>query len=81
MMEFSRNDTTVYILPPSIPKRIEGYRWQEFYSAIAALRKSPSASAGLICHRRTQFAAVDDSYNLPKKQTMVSVSAPGSCEN
>ena len=28
-----RYRSTVYILPPSISKKIEGYRWAEFYSA------------------------------------------------
>ncbi len=32
---------TVYILPPSIPKKIEGYRWQSFNPPAAG--KSPAS--------------------------------------
>ena len=49
----------MYILPPSIPKRIEGYRWQSFIPPAAGKSRR---FRGLICHRRShaaiRFAAV-----------------------
>ncbi len=41
----------MYILPPSIPKRIEGYRWQSFAPPAAG---QSGRFRGLICHRRIQ---------------------------
>ena len=40
----------MYILPPSIPKRIEGYRWQSFTPPAAGKSRR---FRGLICHRRS----------------------------
>ena len=45
-----RYRSTVYILPPSISKKIEGYRWQSF-TPPAAGKSRPFR--GLICHRRS----------------------------
>ena len=39
----------MYILPPSIPKRIEGYRWQSFTPPAAGKSRR---FRGLVCHRR-----------------------------
>ena len=41
---------TVYILPPSISKKIEGYRWQSFTPPAAGKSRR---FRGLICHRRS----------------------------
>ena len=46
----------MYILPPSIPKRIEGYRWQSFTPPAAGKSRR---FRGLICHRRSQAADRD----------------------
>ena len=40
----------MYILPPSIPKRIEGYRWQSFTPPQLG---NPRRFRGPICHRHT----------------------------
>ena len=53
----------MYILPPSISKKIEGYRWQSFTPPAAGKSRR---FRGLICHRRSQLgyrkelAAIDD---------------------
>ena len=44
--------STVYILPPSISKKIEGYRWQSFTPPAAGKSRR---FRGLICHRRSQL--------------------------
>ena len=44
----------MYILPPSIPKRIEGYRWQSFTPPQLG---NPRRFRGPICHRHTQKQA------------------------
>ena len=44
-----RYRSTVYILPPSIPKKIEDYRWQSFTPPAAGKSRR---FRGLICHRR-----------------------------
>ena len=41
----------MYILPPSISKKIEGYRWQSFTPPAAG---KSHRFRGLICHRRSQ---------------------------
>ena len=41
----------MYILPPSISKKIEGYRWQSFTPPAAGKSRR---FRGLICHRRSQ---------------------------
>ena len=41
----------MYILPPSISKKIEGYRWQRFTPPAAGKSRR---FRGLICHRRSQ---------------------------
>ena len=46
-----RYRSTVYILPPSISKKIEGYRWQSFTPPAAGKSRR---FRGLICHRRSQ---------------------------
>ena len=46
-----RHRSTVYILPPSISKKIEGYRWQRFTPPAAGKSRR---FRGLICHRRSQ---------------------------
>ena len=43
----------MYILPPSISKKIEGYRWQSFTPPAAGKSRR---FRGLICHRRSQTA-------------------------
>ena len=45
-----RYGSTVYILPPSIAKKIEGYRWQSFTPPAAGKSRR---FRGLICHRRS----------------------------
>ena len=47
-----RYRSTVYILPPSISKKIEGYRWQNFTPPAAGKSRR---FRGLICHRRSQL--------------------------
>ena len=47
-----RYRSTVYILPPSISKKIEGYRWQSFTPPAAGKSRR---FRGLICHRRSQI--------------------------
>ena len=42
----------MYILPPSISKKIEGYRWQSFTPPAAGKSRR---FRGLICHRRSQL--------------------------
>ena len=49
-----RYRSTVYILPPSISKKIEGYRWQSFTPPAAGKSRR---FRGLICHRRSQRPA------------------------
>jgi len=49
----------VYILPPSIPKGIEGYRWQSFTPPAAGKARR---FRGLICHRRIHL----DVHRLPE---------------
>ena len=44
----------MYILPPSISKKIEGYRWQNFTPPAAGKSRR---FRGLICHRRSHFFA------------------------
>ena len=44
----------MYILPPSISKKIEGYRWQSFTPPAAGKSRR---FRGLICHRRSQDRA------------------------
>ena len=48
-----RYRSTVYILPPSISKKIEGYRWQSFTPPAAGKSRR---FHGLICHRRSHPA-------------------------
>ena len=43
----------MYILPPSISKKIEGYRWQSFTPPAAGKSRR---FRGLICHRRSHGA-------------------------
>ena len=43
----------MYILPPSISKKIEGYRWQSFTPPAAGKSRR---FRGLICHRRSHTA-------------------------
>ena len=43
----------MYILPPSISKKIEGYRWQSFTPPAAGKSRR---FRGLICHRRSQLS-------------------------
>ena len=45
-----RYRSTVYILPPSISKKIEDYRWQSFTPPAAGKSRR---FRGLICHRRS----------------------------
>ena len=47
----------MYILPPSISKKIEGYRWQSFTPPAAGKSRR---FRGLICHRRSQLNVVYD---------------------
>ena len=51
----------MYILPPSISKKIEGYRWQSFTPPAAGKSRR---FRGLICHRRSQFAAYASGVRL-----------------
>ena len=44
----------MYILPPSISKKIEGYRWQSFTPPAAGKSRR---FRGLICHRRSHIMA------------------------
>ena len=48
-----RHRSTVYILPPSISKKIEGYRWQSLTPPAAGKSRR---FRGLICHRRSQLS-------------------------
>ena len=45
----------MYILPPSISKKIEGYRWQSFTPPAAGKSRR---FRGLICHRRSQTTCI-----------------------
>ena len=47
----------MYILPPSISKKIEGYRWQRFTPPAAGKSRR---FRGLICHRRSHVVAVGE---------------------
>ena len=64
----------MYILPPSISKKIEGYRWQSFTPPAAGKSRR---FRGLICHRRSQspfLAAVSTSpEGRPRKVKLVPV--------
>ena len=46
----------MYILPPSISKKIEGYRWQSFTPPAAGKSRR---FRGLICHRRSHFGNIN----------------------
>ena len=54
-----RYRSTVYILPPSISKKIEGYRWQSFTPPAAGKSRR---FRGLICHRRSHRPAIGVRY-------------------
>ena len=45
----------MYILPPSISKKIEGYRWQSFTPPAAGKSRR---FRGLICHRRSHLRRI-----------------------
>ena len=47
----------MYILPPSISKKIEGYRWQSFTPPAAGKSRR---FRGLICHRRSHGRLIRD---------------------
>ena len=47
----------MYILPPSISKKIEGYRWQSFTPPAAGKSRR---FRGLICHRRSHSYEQED---------------------
>ena len=47
----------MYILPPSISKKIEGYRWQSFTPPAAGKSRR---FRGLICHRRSHRAGPEE---------------------
>ena len=51
----------MYILPPSIAKKIEGYRWQSFTPPAAGKSRR---FRGLICHRRSQAALGFTGFSL-----------------
>ncbi len=51
----------MYILPPSISKKIEGYRWQSFTPPAAGKSRR---FRGLICHRRSQVAFSWDGHAI-----------------
>ena len=51
----------MYILPPSISKKIEGYRWQSFTPPAAGKSRR---FRGLICHRRSQTAEVCRNHGI-----------------
>ena len=59
----------MYILPPSISKKIEGYRWQSFTPPAAGKSRR---FRGLICHRRSHLlSGSKNSYiaTLVERQT------------
>ena len=61
-----RYRSTVYILPPSISKKIEGYRWQSFTPPAAGKSRR---FRGLICHRRSHSSFVVEMPNDPTRPT------------
>ena len=62
-----RYRSTVYILPPSISKKIEGYRWQSFTPPAAGKSRR---FRGLICHRRSQSRNGSRPSNHHKSNTL-----------
>ena len=56
----------MYILPPSISKKIEGYRWQSFTPPAAGKSRR---FRGLICHRRSHSLSLvryrTNDYSVP----------------
>ena len=63
-----RYRSTVYILPPSISKKIEGYRWQSFTPPAAGKSRR---FRGLICHRRSQVSFSNGKIARVDDQTVV----------
>ena len=61
-----RYRSTVYILPPSISKKIEGYRWQSFTPPAAGKSRR---FRGLICHRRSHPRYNRDKLRYPSDLT------------
>ena len=51
----------MYILPPSISKKIEGYRWQRFTPPAAGKSRR---FRGLICHRRSHRRSRELGFTL-----------------
>ena len=51
----------MYILPPSISKKIEGYRWQSFTPPAAGKSRR---FRGLICHRRSHHVRMNKNTPL-----------------
>ena len=71
-----RYRSTVYILPPSISKKIEGYRWQSFTPPAAGKSRR---FRGLICHRRSQSrdgSGAPSPKNLPDKSWVCAQARP-----
>ena len=60
----------MYILPPSISKKIEGYRWQSFTPPAAGKSRR---FRGLICHRRSQ---VLDEKKINAKKRLFTTATP-----
>ena len=55
----------MYILPPSISKKIEGYRWQSFTPPAAGKSRR---FRGLICHRRSHLLPVPTEPAFPAEK-------------
>ena len=70
-----RYRSTVYILPPSISKKIEGYRWQSFTPPAAGKSRR---FRGLICHRRSQMCPVNGGEILYAAAACAGVRVPRS---
>ena len=67
-----RYRSTVYILPPSISKKIEGYRWQSFTPPAAGKSRR---FRGLICHRRSHDTATGMNTSISTSFTVEAVRA------
>ena len=58
----------MYILPPSISKKIEGYRWQSFTPPAAGKSRR---FRGLICHRRSHHYGYKNHVNVDRRHKLV----------
>ena len=60
----------MYILPPSISKKIEGYRWQSFTPPAAGKSRR---FRGLICHRRSHASlTIENSFTVTRGTNTIS---------